>query len=97
MSAFDNDKTITVSVAGRQYPVKVTGHEESLVRDVVTALNNELKEFQLRYAGKDRQDCLAMIMLTRAVELEKLKKSDAVADAVSAIDRLTDTIDNVLQ
>jgi len=97
MSAFDNDKTITVSISGRQYPVKVTGREESLVRDVAAEINNGLKEFQLQYAGKDLQDCMSMMLLSKAVELEQLKKSDSNAQAISILDRLTDSIDSVLQ
>ena len=97
MSELGNDKSITVSIAGRQYPVRVSSDEEGLVRDVVTDINAKIKDFQLRYSGKDRQDCMAMIMMTYAVELEKLQKQNRADSSSDLVNQITSKINAALK
>jgi len=97
MSELTNDKSITVSIAGRQYPVRVSSEEEGLVRDVVNDINVKIKDFQLRYSGKDRQDCMAMIMMTYAVELEKLQKQNRADSSSDLVDQISSKIDAALK
>ena len=39
--------------------------------EIVKELNEKVNRFQLTYTNKDKQDCLAMSLLTYAVDLHK--------------------------
>jgi len=75
-------KSIEVSIGGRKYPVKVTEEEEILVLDIVSEVNQKLKDFQTSYRGKDKQDHLSMALLTYALESAKQKGSDGLMDQI---------------
>ena len=64
-------KNITVLIAGRPYPLKVKAEDEPIIRRIVKELNEKVNRFQLTYTNKDKQDCLAMSLLTYAVDLHK--------------------------
>ncbi|MBK8888262.1 MAG: cell division protein ZapA [Saprospiraceae bacterium] len=49
----DDLKTISVTVAGRTFPVKVTEIEESVVLELTTDLNEKIGEFQQTYPGRE--------------------------------------------
>ncbi len=85
---------ITVLIAGRPYPLKVKPDDESTVRMVVKEINDKINRFQITYAQKDKQDCLAMTLLTYAVELQKsisTQPDDEFVDKVNHIDALLNT------
>lgn len=64
-------RKLTVLLAGRPYPLKVQPSEEAIVRKVVKEINQQISQYQQSYLGKDKQDFLAMILLTYAVENDK--------------------------
>ena len=63
--------TIGIVIADRTYPLKIEKGDEKLVRQCVKQLNDKLAEFQGIYAGKDKQDFLAMSALMNLVESVK--------------------------
>ena len=85
---------ININVAGRSYRLKVDASEEEFVRAAATAINDKVNEFSGNYAFKDKQDLLAMVNITFATELTKLKKSTENSVAVN-IDKLQE-IDSLL-
>lgn len=68
-------KTITVVLAGRPYPLKVSADDEAAIRRIVKEVNEKINNFQLTYADRDKQDCLSMAVLTYAVDLYKARQS----------------------
>lgn len=68
-------KNITVIIAGRPYPLKVDEESEDSIRQIAKDINDKINDFQLNYNKKDKQDCLAMALLTYAVDLHKLQTS----------------------
>jgi len=94
-----NEELISMSVmiAGRSYPLRVKEADTESIQQVVDELNEKIKDFQLTYINKDKQDCLAMSLLTYAVDLQKTKQSDNSGHSISnKIDLLEKMIDNVL-
>lgn len=84
-------------IAGRSYPLRVKENDRESIQEVVDEINEKIKDFQLTYINKDKQDCLAMSLLTYAVDLHKLKQSDSESQLLSTkIGRLENMIDNVL-
>jgi Cell division protein ZapA len=84
---------ITVQIAGRPYPLKVKSADEAPVREVIKELNDKINKFQLMYIQKDRQDCLAMTLLTYAVDVHRMRQlqieaaeTAILADKITAIE-----------
>lgn len=76
----DNLLTLPVVLAGRTYPVLVTEDEVQSVKSINEQLNKAFLALQNRYANKlNKQDILAMLLLTYAKDLhEEQKKTDLV-------------------
>ena len=76
--------SLTVTLAGRPYPLRVAPADEEPIRRIAKELNDKVAEFQESYPGKDKQDCLAMLLLIYAVDLYKVK--DVGDDAAATPD-----------
>jgi len=92
-----NMKSITVVVAGRPYPLKINEGDEQTIRKIVKELNEKINRFQLSYSDKDKQDGLAMVALTYAVDLHKAKQSaDLPFSATEKLSQLDALLDQLL-
>lgn len=91
-------QNITVSIAGRPYPLKIKVGDEPAIRKIVKDVNEKINRFQVTYNNKDKQDCLSMAILTFAVDLHKAKQEDAnnqeslLSDKVQQLDDLLDDL-----
>ena len=65
--------SIKVSIANRIYPMNVDAKEEEAVRDAVQLIEERTKEFEEKYAVRDKQDVLAMCLLQFVKELRDLR------------------------
>ncbi len=59
---------ITVLIAGRPYLLKVNATDEVLIHQLAQEVNEKVAAFKKAQPAKDTQDCLAMALLTYAVE-----------------------------
>ena len=89
------NRHITVIIAGRPYPLKVKADDETAIRQIVNEVNEKVNHFQLAYTSKDKQDCLSMTLLTYAVDLFKLRQgnppeTESIFDKLSHLDHLLD-------
>ena len=85
MSAPAESISLTVTLAGRPYPLRVLPEDEGPITRIARELNDKLGDFLQAYDGKDRQDCLAMLLLIYAVDLYKVKEGTQ-ADAGARAD-----------
>ncbi len=89
-------KNITVLIGGRPYPLKVQPEDEATIRKIVKEVNEKINRFQLTYTNKDKQDCLAMTLLTYAVDLHKSRQTasadTALSSKLSHLDELLDQL-----
>lgn len=89
----DNLKTISVTLAGRKYPIVTSAEEESTVQQINVQLEKEFAELRKKYASKlNKQDILAMLLFTYA---KKLHESQVENDLTPVIDQIN-TIDHIL-
>jgi cell division protein ZapA (FtsZ GTPase activity inhibitor) len=65
--------SVKVSIGNRSYPIRVSKDEESKVVHAAQAINKRLKELEVNYAVKDKQDLLSMCVLQYAEQVENLK------------------------
>lgn len=70
---------ITVVIAGRPYPLKINANDEAVVRRLVNEVNNKIKQFQLTYQNREKQEHLSMTLLTYALDLHKARSINAAA------------------
>ncbi|MEM7102225.1 MAG: cell division protein ZapA [Bacteroidota bacterium] len=87
---------ITVLIAGRPYPLKIKVSDEAVIRKIVKEINEKVNNFQLTYKQKDKQDCLAMALLTYAVDLQKANHSRMDADFSQKLDHLDQLLSSVI-
>ena len=73
--------SLTVTLAGRPYPLLVQPEDEESIRRIAKELNDKVADFQQAYPGKDKQDCLAMLLLIYAVDLFKMKDATGGDDS----------------
>lgn len=88
---------ITVLIGGRPYPLKIKSADEPAIRAIVKEVNEKVNRFQQNYAKKDKQDCLAMALLTYAVDLHKNSQesgglNEEVSEKVLELDSLLDDL-----
>lgn len=87
---------IDVTLAGRKYPIKVSSEEEVMVRNIEKKLNEQIHEFQLKYADRDKMDCILMSLLTVAVENAKKELAshnhNSIIEKIDRIEKLVDTV-----
>jgi cell division protein ZapA (FtsZ GTPase activity inhibitor) len=76
----DNTTQITVLIASRPYPLKIKAGDEAVIRRIVSEVNDTITLFQNTYSAKDRQDCVAMALLTYAVDLHKTQSKPSLND-----------------
>ena len=94
----DDLKSMNVMIAGRSYPLRVKSNDQEDIQIIVDELNEKIKDFQLTYINKDKQDCLAMALLTYAVEFRDLKKEQSPSEILSKkVDQLESMIDEILE
>ena len=94
--ATNSSRAIQVVIAGRPYPIRVTGAEEAGLRQLVTEINNRFNDFQIKYSNRDAQDCLVMTLLTYANELRSAREladtstDGALSKRLIVLDRLVE-------
>lgn len=62
------DLSIKVSIAGRIYPLTVQEDEEENIRRAIKEIETMVKDYEKKYAVKDKQDLLAMCALQYATD-----------------------------
>lgn len=62
------DQSITLKIAGREYPLKASSPEmEQLMRLAAESINSKLAVYDSRFPGKDLVDKFAFVCLNEAV------------------------------
>ena len=88
---------ISVVIAGRSFPVKITEEEETSVRSIEKDINSQVTEFQQKYTDKDKLDLVIMVLLTKAFELDKIQSlENDITQAHAQIDTLESTLDQLM-
>lgn len=78
----DSIINIKVGIAERIYPLSIKAEDEEMIRTAAKTINDKIKEYLNMYAAKDKQDILAMIAITFAVDNIK-NRNGALSDAHS--------------
>jgi cell division protein ZapA (FtsZ GTPase activity inhibitor) len=92
-------KQVTLIIGGRSYPAQIDPAEESSLQDVLNELNRRVATFTEKYPTKDKQDILAMTLLTYASEMHQLQHHSQqaatlqiMAEKMAGVRRLLDEV-----
>ena len=85
---------ISAFVGDRSYRVKIKPEDEEVVRKTLKTINDKLIEFKTRFAGRDMQDYIAMVLLWYTTEdheaVEQGIQEDAIQEQLNNIEKLLD-------
>ena len=99
----DDSKQISVLIAGKSYSLKVKAKDENSIRLIIKEINRKIDEFQVNYPRRKQKDCMAMSLLSYAVDLHKIRQNPTpyikeeqmkMSEKLSELDVL---LDNLLQ
>ena len=88
--------SVKVSIANRNYPLRVNKDEQEKVLSAAENINKRIKEFEDNYAVKDKQDLLAMCALQFASEAMGSKQGSAensrkeILESISSLNLIID-------
>lgn len=68
---------ISIIIAERSYSLKVSEMEIDMIERVVKEINAKIVDLQTTYSANDKQDSLAMALLTYAVKAARLSREDS--------------------
>ena len=88
-------KKLTIVIAGRSYPVKVSREEALILPTIEKDLNDQIRQMQLSYKDKDMQDCLSMVLLTKAISAQT-KVNSTETSIEQKVDQLNTEIESAL-
>jgi len=93
--ADEEERNIDLMIAGRSYSLRIKRKDELNIRKIADEINTKVKNLQLSYTRKDKQDCLCIALLTYAVDNYKLKHQTPADDEDTAdrLDQLTALLD----
>ena len=95
----DNMEKINVIISGRSFPLKVPAEEVQQIQDTVNEINRKVLEFQNTYKSQDLRECLSMVLLTYAVDLNKFKSGQMSNDNLNSpeLTQLDQLLDQYMQ
>ena len=94
----DNLKTISVTLAGRKYPIVTSVEEETTVQQINVQLEKEYADMHTRYASKlHKQDILAMLLFTYAKKLHDTQVENDLTGVENKINAIDEMLEKVFQ
>jgi hypothetical protein len=88
---------INVLIGDRTYRIKIEPGDEELVRKTLKTINDQIIEYKTRFAGKDMQDYIAMVLLWYATQLPASGASQAIsASLTEGLARMEQQLDRAL-
>jgi cell division protein ZapA (FtsZ GTPase activity inhibitor) len=90
-------KQVNLVIAGRSYPVQIDPAEEESLLAIVAEVNRRVEGFQQRHPTQDKQDFLAMAVLTYASELHKIQHTDELIALQESMAAKIATVDHILE
>ena len=83
-----SERSISVQIAGRAYPLTVQHDEEENVRRAALEIDESMGRLKGSYPLTDRQDLLAMAALEVAARAMNSARAQEHAEALAALDEL---------
>ena len=85
---------VNIVIADRTYRLKIEGKDEEMVRKTANLINEKITEFRTKFAGKDMQDYVSMVLLWFATDqthngLDMVKWEEA-SEKLASLEKMVD-------
>jgi Cell division protein ZapA len=88
---------INVLIGDRTYRIKIEPADEEVVRKTLKTINDQILDYKTRFAGKDMQDYIAMVLLWYATQLPAGDGSSELPPVLAeALGRMEQQLDKAL-
>ena len=78
--------SLKILIAGRTYPLTVKQEDEQAVLNAAKMINEKLKEFEVNYSVRDKQDLLAMSALNLLATQQNSQDKPTEQDELNQLD-----------
>ena len=78
--------SLKIVIAGRTYPLSVKEEDVDAVHAAAKMINDKVKEFEVNYSVRDKQDLLAMSALNLLATQENAPKKTPEQDELNQLD-----------
>ncbi|MCW3072805.1 MAG: cell division protein ZapA [Bacteroidetes bacterium] len=78
--------SLKILIAGRTYPLTVKQEDEQAVLTAARMINEKVKEFEVNYSVRDKQDLLAMSALNLLATQQNTPKKTPEQDELNQLD-----------
>lgn len=88
---------VNITIADRNYRVRVSSEDESSVRNTVKIINDKITEYKTSFPGKDMQDYISMVLVWFATESKNKNVSlNDEKHLLNKLDQIEKLVDNSL-
>jgi cell division protein ZapA (FtsZ GTPase activity inhibitor) len=84
---------INLTIGDRNYRVRIEPRDEEKVRQLIRRINDQLLDFKTRFAGKDMQDYIAMVLLWFVTEQQEGQMSPEMGQLPDRLNSLESLLD----
>jgi hypothetical protein len=84
---------INLVIGDRTYRVRINANDEEKVRKLIKLINERVLEFKVKFAGKDMQDYIAMVLLWFVTEQQEGSVSSDLENLSSGLSNLESLLD----
>jgi len=88
---------VNINVGDRTYRVRIDSKDEEKVRRINKQINDQIIDFKTRFAGKDMQDYIAMVLLWFVTEQQSNQSGGDNAQISTQLEALEALLDNNLE
>lgn len=93
----DDKLSINITIADRQYPLRIDRAEEEGIRKAAKIINEKVFQYRQKYASKDLQDCLAMATLQFVIQKFDAEQQIDGSPLVDELEVLNDFLAEILE
>ena len=88
-------RRITITIAGRSYPLNVPSAEEETLRRVGKQIEAMIKDFEQNFDVRDKQDALAMcaLKLGTNAEVAQITNDKNIKDSTERLKMINQTLE----
>lgn len=88
---------VNINVGDRTYRVRIDSKDEEKVRRINKQINDQIIDFKTRFAGKDMQDYIAMVLLWFVTEQQSNQSGADNSQISTQLEALEALLDNNLE
>ena len=79
---------LNITIGDRNYRIKILPKDEEAVRKTLKVINDKILEFRGKFAGKDMQDYISMVLIWFATQPQQARSEYVEEEFSEILDRI---------